>query len=132
MESSWINKMKNIIILLISISIIYGQGTTSETSMAEDLIVSGGIMFVLFTITGETINCLQPYYDGEYQSKCFVCQWTADTFYYENGEYILYDALLNDPDASFIKDNWIEKKMRKRYWKKRDKNFMISVLEKEE
>ena len=127
--------MKNIIILLISMSIIYGQGMTSvpeEPSMAEDLIIASGIMFVLFTITGETINCLHPYYDGKYQNKAMVCQWTADTFYYENGEYILYDASLNDPDVSFIKDNWIEKKMRKRYWKKRDKNFLISVLEEEE
>ena len=100
--------MKNIIIFLISLSIIYGK----ETSQVNDIIISGGIMFVYFIISGETINCLQPHYDGHSQNKAKVCQWSEDKFYYQDGEYILYRE-----DSS---DNWIEKKIRKKYWKRRD------------
>ena len=99
--------MKNIIILLLSISIIYGK-----TSQAEDIIISSGIMVVYFIVSGEIINCLQPHYDGHSQNKAKVCQWSEDKFYYQNGEYILYRE-----DSS---DNWIEKKIRKRYWRKRN------------
>ncbi len=101
-------EMNKIIILLISLSIIYG----GETSQTEDIMISSGIMFVYFIISGETINCLQPHYNGRYQNKAKVCQWSEDKFYYRDGEYILYRE-----DSS---DNWIEKKMRKRYWKRRD------------
>ena len=100
--------MKNIIIFLISLSIIYG----GETSQTEEIIISGGIMLVYFIVLNETMNCIQPRYDEEYQNKAVVCKWSEDTFYYENDEYILYRE-----DSS---DNWIEKKMRKRYWKRRD------------
>ena len=79
--------MKNIIILLISISIIYGQGR--EPSMAEDLIISGGIMFVYFVIMTETMNCLQPYYIEGHENMGAVCEWPKETFYLEDGKYVL-------------------------------------------
>ena len=100
--------MRSLLIVLLVLSIIYGR----ETSQTEDIIISSGIMYVYFIISGETINCLQPYYDGHYQNTAKICQWSEDKFYYEDGKYILYKE---DPD-----DNWIERKVRKRYWRNRD------------
>ena len=107
--------MKNIIILLMSISIIYGQGMTSvpeEPSMVENLVIAGGIVFVYFVIMIETMNCLQPHYIGNHENMGFVCEWPKETFYLEDGKYVLYEE---DPE-----DNWIEKIVRKRYWRKRN------------
>ena len=101
-----------LIILLISLSIIYSQGTTSEPSMAEDLVIAGGIMIVYFVIMTETMNCLQPHYIGNHENMGFVCEWPKETFYLEDGKYVLYEE---DPE-----DNWIERKVRKKYWRKRD------------
>jgi len=41
------------------------------------------------------------------------CSWEEEDFYYKNGRYILHKT---DSD-----DNWIEKRMRKRYWRRRNK-----------
>ena len=108
--------MKNIIILLISISMLYGEerGIYGDGTMSMDIVISGAIMLVYFIITVETMNCIQPYHDGEDRGEAFVCNWSADTFYYDDYEekYLLYEE-----DSE---DNWIERKMRKRYWKRRD------------
>ena len=117
--------MKNIIILLISLSIVFSQGIAinsdgsitrvpEESSMTTDIVIAGAIMMVYFTIMVETMNCIQPYYDGEDRGEAFVCNWSADTFYYDDYEekYLLYEE-----DSE---DNWIEKKMRKRYWRRRN------------
>ena len=83
-------------------------------STSMDIVISGAIMLVYFIITVETMNCIQPYHDGEDRGEAFVCNWSADTFYYDDyeGKYILYEE-----DSE---DNWIERKMRKRYWRKRN------------
>ena len=114
--------MKNILILLMSLSIIYGQGMAinsdgsitrvpEEPSMATDIVIAGGIVFVYFVIMIETMNCLQPHYIGNHENMGFVCEWPKETFYLEDGKYVLHKK-----DSE---DNWIERKIRKRYWKKR-------------
>jgi len=62
---------------------------------------------------GEGLNCYYPMHDGEYENSGMVCQWKHDSFYYDKKEekWILFPE---DPD-----DNFIEREMRKRYWKKK-------------
>ena len=76
------------------------------------LVIMGTSLVVAFS--ADVVNCMNPYYNGEHENiGMFFCSWEEEDFYYRNGRYILHKT---DSD-----DNWIERKMRKRYWKKRNK-----------
>ena len=79
----------------------------------------GFLEFIFSCITivsiGEGLNCIYPYHDGEMDNAGMVCQWEHETFYYdeESDKWILKEKNIDD--------NCIEKEIRKRYWKKREK-----------
>ena len=79
----------------------------------------GFLEFIFSCITivsiGEGLNCIYPYHDGEMDNAGMVCQWEHETFYYDEKE----DKWILFPEDS--NDNCIEKEIRKRYWKKREK-----------
>ena len=79
----------------------------------------GFVEFIFSCITivsiGEGLNCMYPYHDGEIDNEGMVCQWEHETFYYDEKE----DKWILFPEDS--NDNCIEKEIRKRYWKKREK-----------
>ena len=79
----------------------------------------GFLEFILSCVTiisiGEGLNCYFPYHDGEVDNEGMICQWEHETFYYdENTEKWVLKKEDND-------DSSIEKEMRKRYWKRREK-----------
>ncbi len=77
------------------------------------LVLIGTSLVVAFS--ADVVNCMNPYYNGEHENKgMFIpCSWEEEDFYYKNGRYILHKTDSND--------NWIEKRMRKRYWRRRNK-----------
>ena len=79
----------------------------------------GFLEFIFSCITivsiGEGLNCIYPYHDGEINNEGMICQWEHETFYYDEKE----DKWILFPEDS--NDNCIEKEIRKRYWKKREK-----------
>ena len=60
---------------------LYGEerGIYGESTMSMDIVISGAIMLVYFIITVETMNCIQPYYNGEvdYGDRAEHC-WNGD------------------------------------------------------
>ena len=68
---------------------------------------------MLMVSLGDGLNCMYPYYDGEYVNSGIMCEWDKDNFYYneECDKWIL--------KKEYKDDNWIEERARKRYWKKR-------------
>ena len=89
--------------------------------------------WVLYCFAGvigahETINCSLPYYDGEHINRGMVCQWTPDNFErytlitknYEGYRVIEKVWLLK---RDYDKDNYVEKIVRKAYWKRKDKIY---------
>tara|TARA_R100000152_G_C6763685_1_gene188152 strand:- start:790 stop:1065 length:276 start_codon:yes stop_codon:yes gene_type:complete len=80
------------------------------------------IAFTVTIGTGETLNCMYPRIEKDYDSEGFVCSWEEEDFYVtKTGEYILKEKN--------IQDNCIEKKARDRYWKKRNQKKVIHTIE---
>jgi hypothetical protein len=99
----------NKIILLLSISVIFAFDMDSPNPNTP-LVLIGTSLVVAFS--ADVVNCMNPYYNGEHENiGMFIpCSWEEEDFYYKNGRYILHKT---DSD-----DNWIEKRMRKRYWRR--------------
>jgi hypothetical protein len=101
----------NKIILLLSISVIFAFDMDSPNPNTP-LVLIGTSLVVAFS--ADVWNCMYPYYNGEHENTgMFIpCSWEEEDFYYKNGRYILHKT------DSY--DNWIEKRMRKRYWRRRN------------
>ena len=98
-------------IVILSISILFGFDMDAPNPNTPLVIAASGLVVAVST---DVWNCMYPYYNGEHENiGMFFCSWEEEDFYYRNGRYILHKT---DSD-----DNWIEKGMRKRYWKKRNK-----------
>ena len=84
-----------------------------------------GIM-VIIPLTFEVTNCALPTLQEEHGNIGVVCKWTEDNF--EQNFYLNKDD--NDPTTvpeykwemkkEYSKDNFIEKQVRKQYWKRRE------------
>ena len=87
----------------------YGVGELNP-NLPLILVVSG----LVTAVSADVVNCMNPYYNGEYENiGMFIpCSWEEEDFYYKDGRYILHKTNSDD--------NWIEKKMRKRYWRIND------------
>jgi hypothetical protein len=111
-----INKRIKTSIVILSISILfayknsdYGVGEVNP-NLPLILVVSG----LVTAVSADVVNCMYPYYNGEYENiGMFIpCSWEEEDFYYKDGRYILHKTNSDD--------NWIEKRMRKRYWRIND------------
>ena len=99
--------MKKLILLSISVMFAFDMDSPNPNT---PLVLIGTSLVVAFS--ADVVNCMNPYYNGEYENiGMFFCSWEEEDFYYKDGRYILHKT---DSD-----DNWIEKRMRKRYWRKR-------------
>ena len=74
--------------------------------------VSWLVMVFTFIGIGEGLNCSYPAHDGEYENSGMICQWEHDSFYYEpdSCKWVLKEE--------YEGDNWVEAKVRSRYWGK--------------
>ena len=74
---------------------------------------------VMLPISMEAANCLNPHYDGEYENIGLIWQWYADDF------QVAERRIWKEPKRYTLKyfdkdDNYVERLMRKRYWKIRE------------
>ena len=98
-------------IVILSISILFGFDGGAPNPNTPLVIVASGLVTA---VSADVWNCMYPYYNGEHENiGMFFCSWEEEDFYYRNGRYILH--------KTYSDDNWIEKRMRKRYWRRRNK-----------
>ena len=95
--------------------------------MTLDVIVVKVFLFML-PFSMEAANCLNPHYDGKHENIGFVWQWYADDFQVAERrkwkEPKRYTLRYHDSD-----DNYIERLMRKRYWKIKNKKIQEELAE---
>ena len=77
------------------------------------------VFLVMLPVSMEAANCLNPHYDGEYENIGLIWQWYKDDF------QVVERRGWKDPKRYTLKyydkdDNYVERLMRKRYWKIRE------------
>ena len=81
------------------------------------------IFLTTLPIGVELSNCMNPHYDGEHENLGLLWQWEKEDFQVRERriwkEPKVYTLNLYDSD-----DNYFERKFRKRYWKKKNKEEM--------
>ena len=83
-----------------------------------------GIM-VIAPLTFEISNCLLPTAQNKYENTGVVCNWTDDNFeknFYGNIGDIKPPEYRWELKREYLNDNFIEKWVRKQYWKRRETN----------
>ena len=95
--------------------------------MTLDVIVVK-VFLIMLPFSMEAANCLNPHYNGEYENVGFVWQWYADDF------QVAERRIWKEPKRYTLKyydenDNYIERLMRKRYWKIKNKKNMEALYE---
>ena len=71
------------------------------------------IIVTTWLTLGEGLNCIYPRLEDNYDSEGMLCSWEEEDFYYneETDKWVL-----NKEDNN---DNYIEAKVRERYWEKK-------------
>ena len=86
------------------------------------------IFLATFPIGIELSNCANPYYDGEHENVGLLWQWNKEEF------QVAERRTLKEPKKYTLKyynsdDNFLERKFRKRYWKKKHKKELKKINE---
>ena len=85
------------------------------------------IVTVIFLLTlpigFEMANCVNPYYNGEHENLGILWQWEKEDF------QVVERRIWKEPKRYTLKyydadDNFIERRVRKKYWKKKHKEEM--------